>query len=261
MQGSLQEGSSSMTLDSTREYLAEQTLQAGESALYVPRRKDLARPAAAALPGGRRLGAFAMPKPKTQTSKTLAADVEGQRQAKLAENRRAVQDRTKQDRAKRVTMARNYRAGEIPDIQIPLEDVVKPLQALALKDSIVSKLMLDLLFKAILSLPSLTKEETDGMKKDVHRDMLTMLGLGWSSDLIGALLKLAETLQLRIPSNIISKVCVCVCVCLSVCLCVCVGMSDVCMPDVCIYVYIRIAVSEVLVLLAKVLVRQPQGWD
>jgi len=219
MQGSTQDGNSMMTLDSTKDYLAEQTLQAGDAALYVPRRKDLAHPSAQ-VSGGRKLGAFALSKSKSQISKVSADEAERQKQARLAEGRRTVQDRIKQDRARKVTMARQYRAGEIPDIQIKLEDVVKPLQELALKDSIISKLMLDLLFKAILSLKGDREDErpfTPKMKEDMKSEILKMLGLGWSSDLIGALLKLAETAQLRIQSDSISKVCMCLfpCACVN----------------------------------------------
>jgi hypothetical protein len=60
-------------------------------------------------------------------------------------------------------------------------------QELALKDSIVSKLMLNLLLKAVLSLDGAEqKQKQADMKQHMQREILTMLGQGKSSDLIGA---------------------------------------------------------------------------
>jgi hypothetical protein len=100
MQGGSQEsggGGASMTLDSTRDYLAQQTLQANDTSLFVPRRKDLARPA----PGGggwggmRKMGAFAMPRPKSAISKVSSDDAERTRMARMAEARRDASQRSK----------------------------------------------------------------------------------------------------------------------------------------------------------------------
>jgi hypothetical protein len=102
-----------MTLDSTREYLAEQTLQANDTALFVPRRKDVPRSAALGAMGGgtRRLGAFAMPRAKSSISKgPVGEESKAMTMARLQENRREMTERSKQNRARRVRMAREYRS-------------------------------------------------------------------------------------------------------------------------------------------------------
>jgi hypothetical protein len=105
-------GETMMTLDSTREYLAEQTMQANDTALFVPRRKDVPRPAAFGAMGGgtRRLGAFAMPRAKSSISKGPVGEERNLAMARLQENRREMTERSKQNRARRVRMAREYRS-------------------------------------------------------------------------------------------------------------------------------------------------------
>jgi hypothetical protein len=114
MQGSMQYASSQdamKTLDSTRDYLANQTLQASDEHLFVPRRREVARPAGGAWgPSSRMGGAFAKPRPKAPISKAGSDDsADKARFARLAEDRRAVEERSKQNRSKSVRMAREYR--------------------------------------------------------------------------------------------------------------------------------------------------------
>jgi hypothetical protein len=114
MQGSMQYASSQdamKTLDSTRDYLANQTLQASDEHLFVPRRREVARPAGGAWAASSRMGgAFAKPRPKAPISKAGSDDsADRARFARLAEDRRAVEERRKQNRSKSVRMAREYR--------------------------------------------------------------------------------------------------------------------------------------------------------
>jgi len=210
--GSQDGGTMRMTLDGDSGNEPNQTLQANDTALYVPRRKVMARPAAAGLQRAQqRRGAFALPRPKASISKAAAEDAERERHARLAESRRAVALRTKQTTARKVTMARQYRAGEIPDIQIKLHDVVKPLQELALRDSVVSKSLLDALFKAVLALKGKEKE-AQAMKDAIKPEIIMLLRMASSSDLIGAVLSLAQTADFlggeeRIQANVITAAC------------------------------------------------------
>ena len=56
-----------------------------------------------------------------------------------------------------------------------------------MKDSIVSKLMLNLLLKAVLSLDGAEQKQKQAkMKEHMKPEIIAMLGLGQSSDLIGA---------------------------------------------------------------------------
>lgn len=89
-------GGASVTLDSTRDYLAQQTLQANDTSLFVPRRKDLALPAPGGAGGwGTRKGAFAMPRPRGVISKVLLDDAERTRMARMAEAMRDASQRSK----------------------------------------------------------------------------------------------------------------------------------------------------------------------
>ncbi len=54
-----------------------------------------------------------------------------------------------------------------------------------MKDSIVSKLMLNLLLKAVLSLDGAEQKQAE-MKEQMEREIRLMLEQGQSSDLIGA---------------------------------------------------------------------------
>jgi hypothetical protein len=115
--GSMQHGSSQdamKTLDSTRDYLANQTLQASDEHLFVPRRMEVARPAGGALGASSRMGgAFAKPRPKAAISKASSDySAERTRFARLAEGKRAAEERSKQNRVKSVKMAREYRYEE-----------------------------------------------------------------------------------------------------------------------------------------------------
>jgi hypothetical protein len=86
------------TLDTTREYLAEQTLQADETELFVD-----------AAAGGRRIGAFAIPRAKSKISKVSSDDAQRTRMARIQETRREIIERSKLNSARRVRMARQYR--------------------------------------------------------------------------------------------------------------------------------------------------------
>ncbi len=79
------------TLDSTKDYLANQTLQASDEHLFVPRREEVARPAGGAWGASSRMGGvFAKPRPKAPISKAGSDySAEWARFARLAEDRRA----------------------------------------------------------------------------------------------------------------------------------------------------------------------------
>ena len=112
-------------------------------------------------------------------------------------------------RADRVTVLRKYRSGEIPDIQIKLDDVLKPLQHLALKDSLVSKLMLNVVFRAVIALKGNKAEgERNSMDETIRAEMIKMLETGEeSSDLVGGILMMAKTAELRLPARQVATAC------------------------------------------------------
>ncbi|CAM9735307.1 unnamed protein product, partial [Sphacelaria rigidula] len=68
--------------------------------------------------------------------------------------RAAKQERDKASRAKRAVIYRKYRDGELPDIQIKLGDVLRPLQHLSMLDGGVAKEVFLQIFKGVYaSLP------------------------------------------------------------------------------------------------------------
>ena len=176
----------------------------------MPRRKTIVRPAAVGQ-AQRRRGAFAQPRLTSQTSAAAAENAERHRQARLAEGRSAAALRSKQNSSRKVTIARQYRTGEIPDIQIKLQDIVKPLQELALKDTGVSKVLLNVLFGSVLELKT-QEEAKKEMKEKMKPEIIHLLNRARSSDLIGAVLDLAKTADFlggegRIQANVITSAC------------------------------------------------------
>ena len=106
------------------------------------------------------------------------------------------------------THTHTYRSGEIPDIKIKLQDIVKPLQELAMRDSVVSKMMLNVLFKAVLELQGdAAKKNSNTMKDQITEDILKMLGTGRSSDLMSGVLALAQTAEIKIDASKVAEAC------------------------------------------------------
>jgi hypothetical protein len=77
-----------------------------------------------------------------------------------------------------------------------------------MRDSVVSKTMLNVLFKAVLGLQGdEAQNNRDEMKGDIKQHMLTMLGSGKSSDLISCVLALAQTAQMRLEAPKVAEAC------------------------------------------------------
>jgi hypothetical protein len=77
-----------------------------------------------------------------------------------------------------------------------------------MRDSFVSKMMLNVLFKAVLELQGDDAEEKRSTMKDqITQHILTMVGTGRSSDLISGVLALAQTAQIKIPASNVAQAC------------------------------------------------------
>jgi hypothetical protein len=89
-------------------------LQANDEHLFVPRRREVARPAGGAWgPSSRIMGAFTKPRPKAPISKAGSDDAADRaRFARLAEDRRAAEERSKQNCVQSLRFAREYRYKE-----------------------------------------------------------------------------------------------------------------------------------------------------
>ncbi len=68
------------------------------------------------------------------------------RERKSQELRQSVYQRQKASRDHKVVMYRNYRAGELPDIQIKHSELIVPLQALAQHDSVLARQLFGVLY-------------------------------------------------------------------------------------------------------------------
>ncbi|XP_078691376.1 DNA-dependent protein kinase catalytic subunit-like isoform X2 [Branchiostoma floridae x Branchiostoma belcheri] len=79
------------------------------------------------------------------------------------------EERVKEQRAKRgnlVTLYRQYRVGDLPDIQIKYSYIIAPLQALAQRDSMLARLLFSSLFRGIF-------EEIENVKTEREAEDLT----------------------------------------------------------------------------------------
>ncbi|XP_078611933.1 DNA-dependent protein kinase catalytic subunit-like isoform X3 [Branchiostoma floridae x Branchiostoma japonicum] len=79
------------------------------------------------------------------------------------------EERVKEQRAKRgnlVTLYRQYRVGDLPDIQIKYSYIIAPLQALAQRDSMLARLLFSSLFRGIF-------EEIENVKTEREAEELT----------------------------------------------------------------------------------------
>uniref|UniRef100_A0A673C7H7 DNA-dependent protein kinase catalytic subunit n=1 Tax=Sphaeramia orbicularis TaxID=375764 RepID=A0A673C7H7_9TELE len=76
-----------------------------------------------------------------------------------------------------VTLYRNYRVGDFPDVQIPYSSLIAPLQALAQKDPILAKQLFSSLFAGILQEVEKHKsaEERQKIKEELRCNMNTFL--------------------------------------------------------------------------------------
>ncbi|KAJ4925203.1 hypothetical protein JOQ06_017938 [Pogonophryne albipinna] len=76
-----------------------------------------------------------------------------------------------------VTLYRNYRVGDFPDVQIPYSSLIAPLQALAQRDPMLAKQLFSSLFAGILQEMETLKprEESGRIKEELRCNMNTFL--------------------------------------------------------------------------------------
>ncbi|XP_065898419.1 DNA-dependent protein kinase catalytic subunit-like isoform X2 [Dysidea avara] len=93
--------------------------------------------------------------------------------------RQELRQRQKAARGSRVVLYRRYREGELPDIQIKYSDVIRPLQALAQRDSSLSRLLFASLFTSILQEIEelLTESEVDSTHATIRESIQSTLQL------------------------------------------------------------------------------------
>ncbi|KAF3703361.1 DNA-dependent protein kinase catalytic subunit [Channa argus] len=74
-----------------------------------------------------------------------------------------------------VTLYRNYRVGDFPDIQIPYSSIIAPLQALAQRDPILAKQLFSSLFAGILQEMKVDPKEHGRIKEELRCNMNAFL--------------------------------------------------------------------------------------
>ncbi|EGG13650.1 DNA-dependent protein kinase subunit [Cavenderia fasciculata] len=92
------------------------------------------------------------------------ANVFARMQVKFNKEREAYIERAKKARENQVTMFRKYRSGELPDIQIKLQEIVRPLQLLCQIDSTIGSNVFASLFTAIYGRAA---TETKGFRENI----------------------------------------------------------------------------------------------
>uniref|UniRef100_A0A3B4ZYV0 DNA-dependent protein kinase catalytic subunit n=1 Tax=Stegastes partitus TaxID=144197 RepID=A0A3B4ZYV0_9TELE len=93
-------------------------------------------------------------------------------QKEIQQQRQKKEDKADQRLRKeaQVTLYRNYRVGDFPDIQIPYSNLIAPLQALAQRDPILAKQLFSSLFAGIFQeMEKLQKPEESGRIKEELR--------------------------------------------------------------------------------------------
>ncbi|KAG0180275.1 hypothetical protein DFQ29_000972 [Apophysomyces sp. BC1021] len=113
-----------------------------------------------------------------KTSHQGSANYFSRRNETLQKRLQKYQVLQKEAREKKVTMYRNYRVGELPDIQIKHRELIEPLQALGRKDNEIARLL-----HAGLVVSIVNDVETNHRKDNYKRDILAILqkNLGRSS--------------------------------------------------------------------------------
>uniref|UniRef100_A0A3B5Q076 DNA-dependent protein kinase catalytic subunit n=1 Tax=Xiphophorus maculatus TaxID=8083 RepID=A0A3B5Q076_XIPMA len=93
------------------------------------------------------------------------------------QRQRKVRPRSKLRKEAQVTLYRNYRVGDFPDIQIPYSSLIAPLQALAQRDPILAKQLFSSLFAGILQEMDKTHTPHDSgrIKEELRCNMNTFL--------------------------------------------------------------------------------------
>jgi len=97
-------------------------------------------------------------------------------------------EKSKQARENKITMIRKYRSGELPDIQIKSQDVLKPLQILCQKDSNIGVYIFSSLFTTIYKN---TKQQQ--LKDEIKQSVLSIVDkCRFNSSLVSCLLNIFE---------------------------------------------------------------------
>jgi DNA-PKcs, CC5 len=99
----------------------------------------------------------------------VAGPLGSQQQAVRRRRQRGAQQQRK------VVLYRTYRKGELPDIEIQLQDILRPLQHLALRDRQTARLLFEKLFGGIFSSSSSSSNSNNSVQKQLATALQSVL--------------------------------------------------------------------------------------
>ncbi|KAJ3652171.1 hypothetical protein Zmor_018159 [Zophobas morio] len=116
-----------------------------ESSLYVKRDEERVNPYLVPLSHKYQIPKRRFPRDKSQI-RSYFAEQEVRKSVQKTEQRKDLVE----EREYKVVIYRSYKKGDFPDVQITLQDVLEPLQALTLHDGEISKILYSQLFQNVL---------------------------------------------------------------------------------------------------------------
>ncbi|EGC36942.1 DNA-dependent protein kinase subunit [Dictyostelium purpureum] len=112
-------------------------------------------------------------------------------QVKKNIDREAFFEKSKQARENQITMIRKYRTGELPDIQIKLQDIIKPLQILCQRDSNIGVNIFSLLFSSIYN--KTQQENIRSFQQNIKKSIESIVDqCKYNSTLVSSILSISE---------------------------------------------------------------------
>ncbi|KAF9970692.1 hypothetical protein BGZ73_006560 [Actinomortierella ambigua] len=115
-------------------------------------------------------------------------------------------------RAKRVSMIRKYRTGDLPDIQIQYSDIIRPLQSLAEMDVEICRVLFSKLVTTLVEMvdrdAAMTEAETIAYKHHVMQRLQTMLTstTSYFTPFVGSILRIFhEYGEVDLPADLVSR--------------------------------------------------------
>ncbi|KAG0257869.1 hypothetical protein DFQ27_004903 [Actinomortierella ambigua] len=115
-------------------------------------------------------------------------------------------------RAKRVSMIRKYRTGDLPDIQIQYSDIIRPLQSLAEMDVEICRILFSKLVTTLVEMvdkdAAMTEAETIAYKHHVMQRLQTMLTstTTYFTPFVGSILRIFhEYGEVDLPADLVSR--------------------------------------------------------
>ncbi|KAK5584232.1 hypothetical protein RB653_005840 [Dictyostelium firmibasis] len=112
-------------------------------------------------------------------------------QVKRNIEREAYFEKSKQARENQITMIRKYRVGELPDIQIKAQDIIKPLQLLCQRDSTIGVNVFSLLFTSLYK--NTPKESVHTFQSNIKKSIDSIVQRSkFNPTLVSSILNISE---------------------------------------------------------------------